>query len=148
MDARDSAERFIEVFSRIFFRFQRRKAPDAYRPTRETLAVLLHLSTTGPITVTEAMAHFDRSQAAMSEIFARIERQGLIARIADRRDRRRTLVWLTDEGRAVLKEETEALSVPLLTEAMEHLAPNERRTLLDGLSALLETPTDGRKEEQ
>jgi DNA-binding MarR family transcriptional regulator len=46
----------------------------------------------------------------VSEIAARLERQGLLEREADPADRRRTLVWLTAAGQAALRRHREVLS--------------------------------------
>ena len=48
--------------------------------------------------VSEAAAHLSRAQSVVSEIVDGLEDKGLLARMRDSRDRRRTLVWLTDAG--------------------------------------------------
>ena len=75
----------------------------------------------------------------MSELFARLEKRGLIERVADTRDRRRTLVWLTDNGCSLLRTETRVLSEQLLTSAFEQLDVTERTSLLAVFGALLAT---------
>jgi len=99
--------------------------------------VLQHLAATGPLTVTEAARHFDRSQAAVSELVARLVRRGLLARLADERDRRRHLVWLTDAGHAMLRSMTQVLSPQLVVKALGRMAPAEREKLIYGMQALL-----------
>jgi len=139
MDSREAAEAFVGEFMRIYDRFHKRVKPSAYRPSPETLALLQHLARTGPLTVTEAAHHFSRSQAAMSELFARAESRGLLARVPDQRDKRRTLVWLSDDGRRVLLESCQVLSVRLLAAAFEQLPATERQCLVSGLTTLLTT---------
>ncbi|MEZ5977630.1 MAG: MarR family winged helix-turn-helix transcriptional regulator [Planctomycetota bacterium] len=140
MGADAAAERFLELFHRTYLRFHTRAASGARMLTGESLAVLLHLSSTGPLTIAEACEHFDRSQAAMSDIVTRLERRGLLARVKDDRDRRRTLVWLTEEGTAQLDRATRVLDTALVAGALSAMPEDRRRALLDGLEALLGTP--------
>jgi DNA-binding MarR family transcriptional regulator len=65
-----------------------------------------------------------------------MERRGLLARIRDRRDRRRSLVWLTGQGQAVLEKETRVLAPERLTQALAGLSSAQRRALVNGLSLL------------
>jgi DNA-binding MarR family transcriptional regulator len=145
MDSRDAAQAFNERFMRIYDRYYRRVRPSAYRPAPETLALLQHLSRTGPLTVTEAARHFSRSQAAMSEILTRAEARGLVARATDQRDRRRTLVWLSDAGLRALEASQQVLSVARLEAAFEQLPAAQRQDVLDALGRLLDTepPKEG-----
>lgn len=103
-----------------------------------------HLRLSGPVTVTEAARHFGRSQASASEIFSRMERRGFVAGVPDQRDRRRTLVWLTDEGLATLAGAENVLSISKLERALEQLTGAEREALLAVFERLLDTdPQDG-----
>ena len=71
--------------------------------------MLSHLALAGPLTVTEAAQHMNRAQPVMSEIVIGLERKRkrLVARVADARDRRRILVWLTEAGQAQLAKDPE-----------------------------------------
>jgi len=137
MDAEEAARRFTELYHRSFVAFHRRARPGEKGLTREALAVLLHLSDTGPLTIAEACEHFSRSQAATSDIVTRLERRGLLARMQDERDRRRTLVWLTEEGRERLRRETTVLDPEPLTEALRGLDVDQRAQLLASFARLL-----------
>ncbi|MCA8941321.1 MAG: MarR family transcriptional regulator [Planctomycetes bacterium] len=139
MDGRQAAESFHQSFASVFGRFRRRVRPSGYVPSPESLAVLEHLFRTGPLTTTEAARHFSRSQAAMSEIVQRLEARGLVARVADTRDRRRTLIWLSDSGRRVLGDARNVLSIRLLEHAFDQLPESVRRELNESLARLLET---------
>ena len=130
-----------EYYKRIYDRFYRRVKPESYRPGRESLAVLRHLSRTGPLTVTEAAQHFSRSQASTSEVFARLEKRGLLARVVDSQDRRRTLVWLTKTGLNVLDDSSQVLSRAKLERAFQQLSDTERHSVVQCLEALLQTET-------
>ena len=135
------AREFAELFSAVYVRFHRRVRPSVWRPSGESLALLRHLARIGPLTVTEASRHFERSQAAVSELLARLERRGLVERHADERDRRRTLVWLSDGGREALEKAERVLSERLVAHAFEQMEPDARAGLVAALRALLDTET-------
>lgn len=137
MSSQEDARRFGALFPRVFRRFRRRSPLGAYRPSPESLSVLQHLARTGPMTVREASAHFQRSQAATSEILARLERRGLLERMADERDRRRTLVYLTPKGEDVLEAESRVLSPRELGRAFGKLPGAVREGLIRGMEELV-----------
>lgn len=141
MESRKAADEFRDAYQSVYNRFYRRVKPEAYQPGREALAVLRHLSQTGPLTVTEAANHFSRSQASTSEIFARLERRGLLEGVVDEKDRRRTLVWLTETGIAALEESSQVLSSTQLERAFEQLTPEQRHRAVSALETLLNTET-------
>ena len=64
---------FAELFPEVYARFARRWEPEEYRPSHEANAILQHLAGSGPLTVMEAAAHFDGSQAATSELLNRLQ---------------------------------------------------------------------------
>lgn len=137
MDAQEAADTVAALFPQVYRRFCRRTAPTDYHPTPEAVGVLLHLVKTGPLTVTEAARHMHRSQAATSELLGRLVTRGLLARVRDERDRRRTLVWLTPTGQAVLDEARQVLSPALLARALDNLTPTQRRRLVTSMNLLL-----------
>lgn len=139
MDVVEEVQQFARGFAGIYLRFHQRVPHPGYRPGREALAVLRHLRDIGPVTVGEASAHFERSQAATSEILTRLERRGMLERLADERDRRRMLVWLTSAGLEVLEREEQVLSTSLLEHAFQQMNESDRRRLLRGFEALLNT---------
>jgi DNA-binding MarR family transcriptional regulator len=132
----DDARAFAELFSAAYLQFHRRdgKRADVSAASR---AVLQHLALTGPLTIGEAARHLDRAQSVVSDIVTQLEGKGLLEREPDPADRRRTLVWLTAQGLAVLARDREVLSIDLLTRAMSSLTPEQRAGLLDGGRALL-----------
>ncbi|MCA8959614.1 MAG: MarR family transcriptional regulator [Planctomycetes bacterium] len=136
---RDLALRFTELYRSIYDRFHRRDRADCYRLTPESRGILVHLDRSGPLTVMEAAKHFDRSQSAMSELLDRLEQRGLIERIKDERDRRRTLVWLTPDGFDALEKSGQVLSVRLVEHALSQLDEPTRRRVIDSLHELLGT---------
>ena len=140
MQPEEAAERFAELFHAVFLRFHDRRLAHERPLSPEALSILEHLSRTGPLTVTEAARHFDRSQAAISEILARLQRRGLVVRYPDERDRRRHLVWLSEAGLAAWRESQRVLSEAALADAFAALSGARRDALLRGLRSLLDQP--------
>jgi DNA-binding MarR family transcriptional regulator len=134
--AEEAAAQFASLFPDAYLRFHRRDGKRSAL-TQATRAVLQHLSLTGPLTIGEAARHLQRAQSVVSEIIDGLERKALVQRLRDPRDRRRTLVWLTDAAVALLEREREVLSRPLLARAMARMTPGERTALITGMRALL-----------
>ncbi|MEA2684579.1 MAG: hypothetical protein QOK05_2907 [Chloroflexota bacterium] len=103
---------FAEVFARFGITFGE----------YEVLAALVRSGTPHRLTPGQLTGAMVLSSGAMTNRIDKLERMGLVERLADPKDRRGTLVSLTDRGRRVVDE---ALH--------EHLANEER--LLSGLSA-------------
>jgi DNA-binding MarR family transcriptional regulator len=133
----ETARAYAELFPAVYLRFHRRdgKRRELSGASR---AVLLHLAQTGPLTVGECAGHLGRAQSVVSEIVDQLEANRLLARVRDEADRRRVLVWLTDEGRARLTEEQEVLSLAALERAFAAMKPRERAMLIEGTRALVE----------
>jgi len=132
---------FAELFGAVFLRFHRR-GPKRSLWTPQSWAVLQHLEIAGPLTVTEAARHMERSQSVMSEIVDGLERKGLLARVRDTRDRRRTLVWLTDEGQNAMATQRQVLCAERLERAFHRLGDDVRAHLLRALKALVDAGAD------
>src|SRR5258708_12645911 len=90
-----AAEEFCDLFPAVYLHFCKRPRPQDRRLTPQMAAVLSHLSLSGPLTVGEMAVHFDRAQSVVSEIVDGLVTKGLLARVRDHRDRRRTLVCLS-----------------------------------------------------
>lgn len=131
------AEEMLALYARIYEHLHTRWEKDERRLSPEALALLAHLSRSGPLTVAEAGRHFDRAQSAMSELFDRLEERGVLVRFKDSRDRRRTLVWLSDDGAALLRKSQSPLDLPRLHQALRRLSAPERQALSQGLVALV-----------
>ncbi|HNO77476.1 MAG TPA: MarR family transcriptional regulator [Phycisphaerae bacterium] len=144
MDSNEAAERFVDLFHNVFLRFHTRQGAMDRALSMEAFGVLEHLAGTGPLTVTEAARHFGRSQAATSEIVARLEARGLLVRYPDERDRRRHLVWMSQEGVDAWRHATRVLSTTMLSEAFAQLTSEDRADLLLSLNKLLDSkPNEG-----
>ncbi|MBL8721904.1 MAG: winged helix-turn-helix transcriptional regulator [Myxococcales bacterium] len=131
----DAAE-FVELFQDTYLRFHRRddKRSELHGASR---AVLMHLATTGPLTIGEASHHLARAQSVVSEIVDGLEHKGLLERMRDPRDKRRVLVWLTDAGHAALARDREVLERPFVEAALARMTDADRAALFTGLRALL-----------
>lgn len=127
----------LDLFPAVYLRFCRRHTKDDTRLTPQMSAVLHHLAMSGPLTVGEMARHFDRAQSVVSEIALGLEEKGLLARMRDARDRRRTLVWLTDLAHEVMRREHEVLDRERVARAMAGMSEREREGLLEGMRALL-----------
>jgi DNA-binding MarR family transcriptional regulator len=134
---RARAERFAELFRAVYLTFHRRDGPRG-QLAGASRAVLEHLAMAGPLTVGEAAAHLSRAQSVVSEIVSHLERQGLLERESDPADRRRTLIWLTPDGRDALRRDHEVLGTDLLAHAMSQMPPAQADGLITGLQALVD----------
>jgi len=134
--ASEDARQFGELFPAVYLKFHRRDGKQR-ELAGASRAVLSHLTLTGPLTIGEMAKHLDRAQSVVSEIVEHLERDGLLERQRDPEDKRRTLVWLSDRGVALLERDREVLSRELLERAMARMKPSERAALLRGMNALL-----------
>ncbi|HLK39496.1 MAG TPA: MarR family transcriptional regulator [Polyangiaceae bacterium] len=137
MDAEEAAARFAELFPELYLRLHPRRDRKATAVTPQMWAVLTHLAMAGPLTVGECARHFERAQSVVSETLDALEKKKLLERMPDARDRRRTLVWLTDTGHEHLRRTRRVLDDARLTAAMRRLAASERHQLIEAMSALV-----------
>jgi DNA-binding MarR family transcriptional regulator len=140
--ASDAARQFGELFPEVYLRFHRRDGKRS-ELANTSKSVLQHLTLSGPLTIGEMGRHLDRAQSVISEIVDHLERDGLVERMPDPKDRRRAMVWLTDAGIARLDHEREVLSLELLDRAMARMTDDDRTSLLHGMRALLAASAAG-----
>ena len=145
----DAAASFCELFPAVYLHLCRRqgRAETKTRLTPQQDAALQHLALSGPLTVGELARHFARAQSVVSEIVDGMEHKGLLERMRDARDRRRTLVWLTDEGRRVLASRAEVLDPARVARAMRALPSSQRKALILAMRALVRASKDRRETE-
>jgi DNA-binding MarR family transcriptional regulator len=139
-DMDEAATAFCELFPAVYLSFCRRHDDAESRQSRLTPqqdAVLHHLAMSGPLTVGEMSRHFARAQSVVSEIVDGMEDKRLLERMRDARDRRRTLVWLTDEAREVLARRRQVLDPARVERAMRAVPSAERKILIEALRALV-----------
>lgn len=135
-DVTACAAAYAQLFPAVYLRYHRRDGKQRALSSASR-GVLYHLASAGPLTVGDCAKHLQRAQSVVSEIVDQLERHGLLARVRDEADRRRTLVWLTDAGRTQLIEDQEVLSKSALTRALARMTATERDQLLRGTRALV-----------
>ncbi|MDR3374317.1 MAG: MarR family transcriptional regulator [Ancalomicrobiaceae bacterium] len=122
-------ERFDELYRLIYARAVRHVPDKRAWLTPESRWVLDHMAEAGPLTIGEMAATFDRAQSTITEMVDGLCRQNLLERMPDARDRRRTLVWLTDAAFERLKLEREVLDVAVLDRALAKMPAADRERL-------------------
>lgn len=137
MDAQLFAQAFGDLYRELYGRAVRRIDDAREAPSAETVALLLHLSQAGPLTLSELARHLDRALSTLSAKVAALEADGLLARQRDDADARRALIWLSPAGRAALTRAQEVLDLQRLAAAAAQLDGPRRRQIIDGLQALV-----------
>ncbi len=134
--AAQAARAYSQMFRSVYLNFHRRDAKRS-ELSSSSRGVLLHLAQSGPLTIGECAKHLNRTQSVVSEIVEQLVRHHWLTKLRDESDRRRTLVWLTEQGRERLVEDQEVLSGKLLERAMANMTTDERQWLVEGTQALL-----------
>ncbi|MBW8482710.1 MarR family winged helix-turn-helix transcriptional regulator [Actinomadura parmotrematis] len=98
-------------------------------------SVLNRLRHEGPRRITELARAEGISQPAMTQMLTRLEREGLVRRIASTRDRRGVLVEVTGAGTSLV-EQRRAERAAALRQMIDRLAPHERAAAATALPAL------------
>ena len=130
----------IEGFNRFYIRI-----PMLEKLPFTTLSVLDTLAAGGPMRMTELTRTEQVSQPGITQLVARLERDGLVERRPDPADGRAVLVHITEAGRRIGRSRRE--------DRMRHLAPlvdrltgEQRRALACALPALARLAELGRRE--
>lgn len=97
--------------------------------------VLATLTREGPLRLTELAARASASQPGMTQLAARLERDGLVRRIADRHDGRAVLVEVTAAGRELVRRRRSERAVAV-QRLLGRLSAAERSAIQDALPAL------------
>src|SRR5688572_19231164 len=125
------------LFPAMYLSFHSRRTKGRAPVSPQMMGLMHHLAMTGPLTISEMSRHLHRAQSVVSDLVKRLEQKKLLEHMKDARDRRRTLVWLTDGGQALLEREQQVLSGALLKTALERMKTEERRQLVAGMQALV-----------
>lgn len=124
----DSAGFLANHMARLFaLGLARRIAPLGLAPAQ--FMCLVELWREDGLTQRDLVERLDVEQATMANTLARMERDGLIRRAADERDRRARRIRLTDKARALERPATEA-ALAQNDAALAALTGAERATLL------------------
>jgi DNA-binding MarR family transcriptional regulator len=133
----DTAARLRVVIGRLSRRLRTTAAGSAAGLTPTRVSVLLTVVREGPIRVSALAESESLNPTMLSRIIADLVDGGLLARTSDDGDRRAAWVDATDNGRGLAqrmrRERTDAVN-----EALEGLAPADRRLLEKALPALEE----------
>ena len=124
------AAAFEDLFRSTYLRAVRRVRDKRERLTPETVAVLDHLAMSGPLTPGELARHLDRAPSTLSEMLDHLLAKGLLERDRDPGDARKSLIWLSEAGRAALIEARRVLDPAVLTRAATALPEAERAAFL------------------
>ncbi|MGW0178723.1 MarR family winged helix-turn-helix transcriptional regulator [Nocardia sp. NPDC003345] len=126
----DTFAAVIEDFNRVYIRIPvREKLPFT------TLSVLDTLAHRGPARLTELTETEQLTQPGITQLIARLERDGLVLRRRDPGDGRAVIVHLTEAGRRVRQSRHDD-RVRHLVPMVSELSPTHRRALAAALPAL------------
>jgi DNA-binding MarR family transcriptional regulator len=138
-DAHHAAANFLQLFAESYALLHRRIQPRGIALTPEGRGLLLHLAWSGPLTIGDLALHTDRAQSVVSESVAVLESHAMLARVRDPRDRRRTLVWLTELAREWLAEEQEPLDRARTEGVLDAMGPARRQRLMESFADFIAT---------
>jgi DNA-binding MarR family transcriptional regulator len=131
----DTASRLRVAIGRLSRRLRTTAAGSAAGLTPTRISVLLTVVREGPIRLSVLAESESLNPTMLSRVIADLGDAGLVARTSDDGDRRAAWVEATDDGRHLAqrmrRERTDAVN-----EAMEELAPADRRLLEQALPAL------------
>ncbi|MBN6051767.1 MarR family transcriptional regulator [Nonomuraea sp. RK-328] len=129
----------IENFNRFYIRL-----PVLEKLSFTTLSVLDTLAFAGgPMRLTDLTRTEQVTQPAITQLVTRLERDGLVERRPDPRDKRAVLVHITEAGRRIGRARHEDRTrhlVPLVA----RLSPEQRRAIAEALPALARLAELGR----
>lgn len=99
---------------------------------------LTHLYFKGPIKISELCEHMRVSLGAASQMVDRLEKLGMVRRIADSTDRRVRKVQVLDKGKRFVQENF-AFSQNWLMEIPNNITPKQEAQITTSLSILIDT---------
>ena len=100
-----------------------------------SVATLSTLVRRGPRRVTELAASEGVAQPSMTALVTALERDGLVERQPDPRDKRAALVSITEAGREYVARRRR-IGADLVTSTLEELSEGDRAALADAVDAL------------
>ncbi|MBL4784648.1 MAG: MarR family transcriptional regulator [Cohaesibacteraceae bacterium] len=124
------ARQFQKLYHSVFLHCFRRLNSESERLSAQKVAILGHMANVGPLTVHELSQHLDRARSTITEMIDRLENNGLVERIRDERDKRRTLIWLSEDGLEKLNEAQSPLDSDRVVAMANRLTPDERQIFL------------------
>jgi DNA-binding MarR family transcriptional regulator len=121
--------------SRGMRRSQDRAAPQSVTPLGPRHVAALEQLRDGPLTVGTLAARLDLTLSTVSGVVADLDRAGFVVRQADAADRRRTIVAVAPDQRAVIDDWLDGAARPL-ARVLDRLAPAERTAFLKAMDML------------
>ncbi len=109
-----------------------RKLSQSYGLTGPQALVLKEISAKKNISAGEVAKQVSLSQATITDIVKRLEQRGLVTRVRDLQDRRKTMLEITKEGKALIKAAPPLLQEQF-TERFAQLQDWEQALLLSSL---------------
>ncbi len=128
------ASNLFSLFLRMHRLMNRRMADQGASLARTKL--LLFLAKRGPARAADIADFFDNAPRTVTEAIDGLERDGLVVRTPDARDRRVKQVSITEQGRRVISE-TEPMRQALITSVFGVLDGDEQERLSDMLARML-----------
>jgi DNA-binding MarR family transcriptional regulator len=128
------ASSLFNLFLRMHRLMNRRMADQGASLARTKL--LLFLARRGPARAADIADFFDNAPRTVTEAIDGLERDGLVVRTPDMRDRRVKQVSITDQGRRVIGE-TEPMRQALIDDVFGVLSAAEQAQLSDMLARML-----------
>lgn len=125
--------RFSTLLEQLVRRLRTISAVGGISPS--VASALSRLGADGPLRVTELARVEGVSQPAMTQLVARMESEGLVARETPEGDRRSVFVSVTDRGRDVL-EQRRARRIAFLDDLLRGLGREDRAAIANALPAL------------
>jgi DNA-binding MarR family transcriptional regulator len=119
--------RAIELYSRVLYR--------EYGLTGPQLTILKAIYMTGSLTVSEIAHTVSLSQATVTDILLRLEKQGYIIRCKRDTDRRRVYIEITETAKKLLEKNPSSLHSSFL-KRFQHLESWEKTLLLSSLQRI------------
>ncbi len=104
--------------------------------TNAQISILRHVARHGPLTVNEVAAAVRTGQSTASLVLTRLQRAGLVRRVASREDRRRVLVEATVRGKALARRAPRPATDQLIA-AVEKLPERDAAGIARCLAPLL-----------
>jgi DNA-binding MarR family transcriptional regulator len=138
VEKRTDATRAMDSLRRVVhaLRIATRASERAFGLSAAQLFVLRQLSVTSGQSLSDLAARTRTTQSSVSEVVARLVRNGLLSRTPSSKDRRRAELSLTTAGEAVLANAPETVQERLLR-GFESLDERTQRTLIDSLESWL-----------
>jgi DNA-binding MarR family transcriptional regulator len=147
-DVREVLRLLVNVISGL--KRGRGEVPNTFREAFEGgglgprhVPVLMTVAFGDPLSVGEIAERIGLSLATTSLMVGELDRQGIVVRAEDERDRRRTMVRLHEDHRAIVDAWSAERTSPVLR-ALARMSPTVRRHFLEGLAVLAaEAQADG-----